>query len=290
MTLTLLQVDPTRTTLLRRRFMRQISMRIRRIRQAIHKWLVAEDELGLGKRKPLKFLQRRYEFLTNPQKIQAFRQWLQGQIDQGLLEIDNAGRPWASEYVESAYKKGMGRAYTQANKAELAAPTDYPFAATREQFIRTAFFTAETMDKIELVSTRAWEQMKDVSTSMGQQMNRILADGLANGYGPEKVARNMDNAIRRIDRTRARVIARTELIYAHAEGQLDGYKKLGIDTVKAEVEWLTAGDERVCPSCADMEGKTFSVDEAHGMIPLHPNCRCAWKPVVKVLGRRRKGR
>lgn len=288
MTLTLLQVDPSRTTLLRRRFLREISNRIRTIQTAMHKWLVTDDELGLKPRPKLKLLQRTYQFATNPAKVRAFRRWLQDQVDRGLLEVDNAGRPWASEYVESAYKKGMERAYVQANKAELAAPTDYPFAASREQFVRTAFFTAETLEKIELVSTRAWEGMKDISTSMGQQMNRILADGLANGYGPEKIARNMDNAIRKIDRTRARVIARTELIYAHAEGQLDGYKKLGIDTVTAEVEWMTAGDERVCDQCAGMEGQRYTVDEAHGLIPIHPNCRCAWRPVVKVPKRRRR--
>jgi len=27
-----------------------------------------------------------------------------------------------------------------------------------------------------------------------------------------------------------------------------------------------------------MEGEVFTVEEAHGMIPLHPNCRCTWIP------------
>ena len=35
---------------------------------------------------------------------------------------------------------------------------------------------------------------------------------------------------------------------------------------------------RVCPDCGGYEGEIFTVDEAEGIIPLHPNCRCCWIP------------
>ena len=46
-------------------------------------------------------------------------------------------------------------------------------------------------------------------------------------------------------------------------------------------EWTTAGDERVCPECGGWEGIKMTIEEARGMIPLHPNCRCDWLPATK---------
>jgi len=42
----------------------------------------------------------------------------------------------------------------------------------------------------------------------------------------------------------------------------------------------------VCSECSDLEGNVYTIKEAHGMIPLHPNCRCAWKPHIELKGKR----
>ena len=75
-------------------------------------------------------------------------------------------------------------------------------------------------------------------------------------------------------------LARTEVINAYTEGTLDSYERLGVEEVQGRAEWSTAGDDRVCPQCAGMEGAVFTIREARGLIPLHPNCRCAWLPVI----------
>ena len=33
-----------------------------------------------------------------------------------------------------------------------------------------------------------------------------------------------------------------------------------------------------CGMCASMEGEIMKVEEARGLIPRHPSCRCAWVP------------
>jgi len=53
-----------------------------------------------------------------------------------------------------------------------------------------------------------------------------------------------------------------------------------VSKVKKEVELSTAGDERVCATCEGLEGETYTIDEARGVIPLHPLCRCSWIPVI----------
>lgn len=67
-------------------------------------------------------------------------------------------------------------------------------------------------------------------------------------------------------------------IRAHAEGQLDALERLGVTSVGVAVEWSTAGDDRVCPLCRPLEGVVYKVSEAHGLLPRHPRCRCAFLP------------
>lgn len=72
-------------------------------------------------------------------------------------------------------------------------------------------------------------------------------------------------------------------ISAHAEASLNAYEEAGVQGVQTEAEWLTAGDSRVCPDCRRMEGRVFEISKARGMIPLHPQCRCSFIPVIKDL-------
>jgi len=114
-------------------------------------------------------------------------------------------------------------------------------------------------------------------------MSRTLTDAVVQGMGPMEAANAMVAQVD-IGFSRASTIARTELIRAHAEGQLNGLEDMGVGEVGVEVEWATADDDAVCPKCAELEGSTFSITEARGMIPLHPNCRCAFIPAGEPVG------
>jgi SPP1 gp7 family putative phage head morphogenesis protein len=65
---------------------------------------------------------------------------------------------------------------------------------------------------------------------------------------------------------------------AYEEGSLDVYEE-NRDVVK-RVQFLTAFDELVCPDCGSMNGVEFEIDEARGILPLHPWCRCTWVPLT----------
>jgi hypothetical protein len=48
------------------------------------------------------------------------------------------------------------------------------------------------------------------------------------------------------------------------------------------VNVLTAGDEKVCQECQDLAAEgPYSLFEAWGMLPAHPNCRCAFVPFTE---------
>lgn len=297
-----LRHDPTRTTMLRKQFQAEIKRRVRELKLAVKDFLVIKDALAL---KPLpgprfekpRFIPtgttreiplsnvspRQYEFKTDPQKLLAFRLWLVDQIDAKMLRAvgGQPGKPWTAKYIESAYKKGLINAYLASRKAQ-AVESDEVFSRSQEQFLRSSFAQPETLSKVELLSTRSYEDLKGVSDTMATRMNSILAQGMVEGRGAEDIARQMFKEIDGLTRKRALVIARTEIIHAHAEGQLDAFAALGLGDLGVLAEWSTANDNRVCPQCAAMEGKRFKVKDSHGLIPLHPNCRCSWIPWVDI--------
>lgn len=275
-----LRMDPSRTTLIRRQFMAEMMRRMRELKAEIWQWLVVDDELGLTAqpRFRVNVNARSYEFLTSDRKLETFNEWLQTMIDGKVLGVAKGQDAWTAKYVSSAWRQGLNRAYIQSQKGKLGKSLDF-MEGTKAQFLRQAFNQPELMSKVKLLGTRSFNDMEGLTRAMKTDLNRILADGLVNGRSARKVARDMYERIDGLTKGRALTIARTEIIHAQAEGQLDGMENLGYSSVTAEMEWSDSGDTLVCPRCAAMSGKTFTIDEARGMIPLHPNCRCAWIPV-----------
>ena len=287
-----LRIDPTRTTLIRRKFVADMRRRFKALSRDIQILVVEEDAFGL---KGISILQSNqiWRFRTNTQKLNAFRRWLQQQINAGILAPVGGptGKPWLAPYIESAYKKGMLRAYTDLRRTEMALNPPSFYRGGREEFIRSAFGAPESLHKVELLYTRAFTDLQGVTAAIDTQLSRILAAGLTAGDSPLTMAREMRKSIGSLSKTRAEVIARTETIRAHAEGQLESFRRLGMEKAGIIVEWLTAGDERVRDeefSHVAADGEKVGIDDyfqATGEALLYPgdfggspgniiNCRC----------------
>lgn len=268
------QLDPTRTITLRLQYEAEMRRRFFALRRLVVEAIGVQDALGLNTQEPITFLQlpekQAWRFQTDSQKLNSFNSWFKEQVDAGILEVDVKGNPWTAKWVESAYKKGSIRAYTDVRKEALASSPDF-FAGSKEQFLKSAFAHPERVSKLQFLYTRSFEDLKGITAAMSQQVSRVLADGMAQGLGPRAIARNLSNTITGITRQRALVMARTEIIAAHSEGQLDSFEDLGVKEVGVMAEWSTAGDDRVCAQCADLEGVVLTVKEARGLIPRHPN-------------------
>jgi len=70
------------------------------------------------------------------------------------------------------------------------------------------------------------------------------------------------------------MVARTEVIAASNEGALRGYEEMGV----SKSEFYPSAD--ACEECLAEAGE-YPVGEAHGKIPVHPNCRCVLLPVIE---------
>lgn len=75
---------------------------------------------------------------------------------------------------------------------------------------------------------------------------------------------------RRLHRRRATLIARTESAFALTEGQRQGYDQMGITRLE-RVE-----DPDCCEACAEHQGEIYTIEEAKGVLPEHPNCEGTW--------------
>lgn len=279
-----LRTDPTRTGLQRRAFIAAINRRFDVLSASVTRYLVELDMLGLGGGTTLRSVSSligmaEFEFTTDPAKLLAFNQWFRAEVERLVLSGiwtsptgSIATGPWVTKFLYEAYRRGMTNAFMAAK-----ATGSLNAAATLDQFLLQGF-TAENASRVAFLASRTFEGLKGITGQMSADMSRILAQGMLRGDSISKIARAMTNQIDGLPKDRAMMIARTEIIAAHAEGQLDTFASLGIDQLGIKAEWTTAGDERVCPECADREGQLFTVDEARGLIPLHPNCRCTWTP------------
>lgn len=269
-------VDPTRTLTLRKKFEADMKRRLTALKKAIYQFIVTENGIGLTVNASP------YDFPNDLARIEAYKKWLLDLINRGLLSTDENGQPWLAEYIDSAYKQATIRSFQEVRAAKASENPIPVNPSPMSPFYSQIFGGPIEQTRVQLLFVRAFDQLKGITESMAGSMSRVLADGLANGLGARAVARLLADEVDGIGRRRALVIARTELIHAYAEGQLDSFEKLGVEEVGAEIEWKTAGDAKVCPVCRALEGKRFKISEARGKIPQHPNCRCAWIPYVDL--------
>jgi SPP1 gp7 family putative phage head morphogenesis protein len=223
----------------------------------------------------------RWAFGTSDEKLRLFKLWLKRKLAQYLTkeEIGKTEQQWWERYIRDSYMKGAGRMWTDTkHKAAKWGPGEGQFyRGTKEDFLRSSFGRPVAVAKVKLLAERTYTDIVGVTEQLGTKLSRALADGLIQGKNPRAIA---DESLDFLDayENQAETVARTEIIRSHAEGQLDALEEMGIDEVGVMVEWSTAGDGRVCELCEPLEGVVLKIEEARGLIPRHPNCRCAHIP------------
>lgn len=203
-------------------------------------------------------------------RVAAFESWLDGQF--GAHDRD----AW-QEYLEAGYRKGAGRAFDDARRQARAAGTEDFYAGLRQQFLDDSFAVPASRTAVRRLVGATFDYLDDVDSDVKERMSQALATGLVEGKDLSSIADDLDDAAD-IGFQRSKCVARTELVRAHAEGQLDSLEELGIYDVGAAVEFSTSGKSTVCEKCASLAGTVLSTADARGVIPVHPNCCCAWIP------------
>jgi len=294
------RADPTGTKTLRQNYRRHLQRPLNQLITDVRAGIIDEDVFGLRQdvvpdggvaRDTLASddLPPLVRFDRDERKADAFKQWLAERLQSGVLEqIQRDG----NTFIRSAYARGVSDATRMVRAVGGDAPS-----------LEAAFDVPVHRRSVERLFTANYSDLEDITAEMSRQIGAELAEGLAAGENPRKVARRITDRIGKTGKTRMATLARTRIIDAHAEATLNRYEELGVDTVSL-VEWLATDDDRTCPICNRLDGRevalgearsgTFTLDEDDlgddeppsnaGTYPLrppvHPQCRCTIAPVL----------
>lgn len=276
--------NPSNTAKIQEAFIKEIQRRLRNVRGVLRRSVGYEnDALKLSAN-----LDDRDVF-TFPREVsftEQFKEWLREALKTDLsLEQVREGEHWTAEFLENAYVRGTQTAQGRLMQAGLSVTADAP-ADILERPI--------AVSQLRDIYTRAFENLQGISKTMAQQVRETLTTGIAQGWNPRKMARNMNEEITELTRTRAVTLARTETIESHATATLDEYERTDPDLAVSHGAFQTAADEDVCPFCRKIDDVPLTIDEMRstatrfrGQIyrakpAAHPNCRCSVIPKIGV--------
>lgn len=278
--------DPTKSITLRKNYARAMRKRFDRVKGLVRRSIIENDALRIRdgfifsvfNQEKERFVFTRKEELEN-----RFNQWLQKAIDEEVLEAEIVTGPsrevasrteWQNKYVRRAYGKGVRDADVRLRG--VGVQNQQLMQETAEEIFNKPIH-AEKLNRMfshnfEVLKTAVETGKPDVA---GEVMRRELTKGIAEGLNPRDMARNIATAINQdvieVAKSRAEAIARTETIRTHNVAALERYREFGVDNVQNRAEFSTAGDADVCPICLGMEGRTFDLRKARGIIPAHTN-------------------
>lgn len=106
---------------------------------------------------------------------------------------------------------------------------------------------------------------------LDQKIRDAIVEGIASGKTHAQIAKDL--AHYEVPPARAKAVARTMITTVSNEAEMKALKETRIK----RYEYVATLDERTCPVCGRLDGKTFPLDKAKAGVnfpPMHPNCRC----------------
>jgi len=158
----------------------------------------------------------------------------------------------------------------EAIRSMVSQATFYETAITPDALSRFIRPTIGLTRPQAMANLNYWKAQWDTGAEMGLSVRAI----------EDRANRMAANYAARQHRYRAMMIARTELADAYNHGAyfgtLDAQEKGYLGACKKI--WVTAFDERVCPTCSALDGVSVNMDAMFPggvfLPPKHPNCRC----------------
>ena len=114
--------------------------------------------------------------------------------------------------------------------------------------------------------------------SIIKPLRKTIMQGLAKGYTAEKMAVEL-KAVSATSVYKSKAMIRTAITEVANESE----RRTSMDMGMKKYEYVATLDERTCPECGGMDGKTANLATAKVGVnfpPMHKNCRCVTTAVV----------
>ncbi len=126
---------------------------------------------------------------------------------------------------------------------------------------------------LDWIKLRSLTLARSINKTTMEALRKELALGFGAGESIQQLSKRIEGYFTENAKVRAEMISRTEAIAASNEGALHRYESEGV----SKSEFYPSPD--ACEECLPLAGEYITKD-SHGVIPVHPNCRCVWLPVV----------
>lgn len=127
---------------------------------------------------------------------------------------------------------------------------------------------------LDWIKLRSLTLAKSINKTTTEALLKELITGRELGETISQLSKRIEGYFTENAKTRAAMISRTETIAANAEGTLRRFEIDGVD----KSEFYPAPS--ACEECLGYVG-IYPTKETHGIIPVHPNCKCQWLGVVE---------
>lgn len=214
---------------------------------------------------------------------------LQGELDDILNQLKRDQTLAFRKSTKDAFKGGIAQGISELTSASL------PFYADLKpdgiDKLTTKVFSIVDTNALDFMTQYNMTLAGDVNRELADGIKRVIMQGIIEGKGTDEIVRDLGRVVIYKDsfkqagtkvfskaQYRMEMIARTEVLRAHNMGRIKFHQHVGIE----KLEWMTMGDERTCPVCGPLNGKTFPIDKFPGQ-PAHPFCRCTNLPVLSEI-------
>ena len=246
-------VDPTRTSVLRKRYRQHYRRMWQRVNAAINEYID-----GVDFSRPL------------AQRMVEFNRFVDALLQQEFGRTESDRERGVRAMATMAYMRGIAQANTEVEE-------DMP---TPQQAVMQADHNDAIGALILLLSTGLMGIRLGLA---GQLLERYQR---ANNAAEAKAA--IRDRILKKGRTPTDTLAADGVVRAYNDALLNVYEFVGtlfVGVIDERVLWQTAGDRRVCSRCYDASQRTdngygpgvYTIAQARGLIPLHSRCRCRWR-------------
>jgi len=129
-------------------------------------------------------------------------------------------------------------------------------------------FLRQWLDKVSL------EIGETITDTTINAFDDTLREGINKGEGIAELTKRVQEIFTFANKTRAELIARTETARGITEAHRQTYARYGF----YEVKWLLAPGS--CETCIDLSHLKWNINTIESQIPVHPNCKCDFTPIV----------
>lgn len=193
-------------------------------------------------------------------RLEKLQRW----TDQALAELAREIETFSKQNIIDGYKDCYGETRKQLGGINLALPGKKD---VEKMMIRP--WLGGTF------SERLWKNTEALAGVLNDTMLRGIHQGKTTTEMAIKVSDAMQSGFHAAHR-----LVRTETMHYLNSAVLRGYRDSGVK----KVQFWAAEDERTCEECGvdGLHGKIFDIDKAP-ILPIHPNCRCTYLPVLEDL-------